>query len=137
MNVRVLLVDDHRDARTALAQRLRRHPELKLVGVASGLEEAAQLLPDVRPSIVLLDIHGHDGGGVDGCRMLRSLTDAPVVIFTSFMTNDLWAAAKEAGAADCLLKDIDTKRLSRKIIRLAEHHREERNVQKLPNDMKE
>jgi DNA-binding NarL/FixJ family response regulator len=122
MSVRVLLVDDHRDARTALAQRLRRHPELMLVGVASGLEEAVQLLPEARASIVLLDIRGQDGGGVEGCRILRELTDAPVVIFTSFMTDDLWAAAREAGAADYLLKHIDTEQLSRKIIRLAEQH---------------
>jgi len=137
MNVRVLLVDDHRDARTALAQRLRRHPELMLVGVASGLEEAVQLLPQARPSIVLLDIHGQGGGSVDGCRILRGLTDAPVVILTSFMTDDLWAAAREAGAADYLLKHIDTERLSRKIIRLAEQHRAGHHREELPNDTEE
>jgi len=134
MDVRVLLVDDHRDARTALAQRLRRHAELLLVGVASGLEEALQLLPQARPSIVLLDIHGQDGRGVDGCRILRRLTDAPVVILTSFMTDDLWAAAREAGAADYLLKHIDTERLSRNIIRLVEQHRAGRHREELPND---
>lgn len=137
MNVRVLLVDDHRDARTALAQRLRRHAELLLVGVASGLEEALQLLPQARPSIVLLDIHGQDGGGVDGCRILRGLTDAPVVILTSFMTDDLWAAAREAGATDYLLKHIDTEQLSRNIIRLVEQHQAGRHREELPNDTEE
>ena len=123
MRVRVLLVDDHDDARTTLAQRLRRDRRLELIGAAAGLEEAADLLPGACPDIVLLDIHGHAGRGVDACRRLRQLTDAPVVIFTSFMTPELWTAAQAAGAADYLLKHIDTDRLSREVLRLARRHR--------------
>ena len=120
MKVRLLLVDDHDDARTTLVQRLRRDARLQLVGAASTLEEAARLLPDARPDIVLLDIHGHDGRGVEACRALRQLTDAPVVVFTSYVTPALWRAAKEAGAADYLFKHVDTDRLSKAIVRLAE-----------------
>jgi len=121
-SVRVFLVDQHDDARTTLAQRLHRDARLELVGVASCVEEAAQLLPKARPDIVLLDIRRHDGSGVDACRALHELTDAPVVAFTSFMTPELWSAAREAGAADYLLKHIDTERLTRAILRLAERH---------------
>ena len=123
MRVRVLLVDDHDDARTTLAQRLRRDRRLELIGAARGLEEAADLLPGACPDIVLLDIHGHAGRGVDACCRLRQMTDAPVVVFTSFMTPELWAAAQAAGAADYLLKHIDTDRLSREVFRLARRHR--------------
>ena len=123
MRVRVLLVDDHDDARTTLAHRLRRDRRLELIGAAPGLEEAADLLPDACPDIVLLDIQGHAGLGVDACRRLRQLTDAPVVVFTSFMTPELWTAAQAAGAADYLLKHIDTDRLSREVLRLARRHR--------------
>ncbi len=134
---RVLLVDDHDDARRALAERLGRHRGLELVAAISSLPEAQNLVRGSDPDIILLDIYRHDGRGIAGCRMLRRLTDAPVVIFTSFMTNDLWAVAKEAGAADYLLKHIDTERLSRKIIRLAEQHRAARDPQNLPNGTEE
>ena len=137
LKVRALLVDDHAEARAALAERLGRHHGLELIAVASSLREAQEVLPESDPDIVLIDIHGHSGGGVEGCRLLRSLTDAPVVVFTSYMTYDLWTAAREAGAADYLLKDIDTERLSRRIIRLAEAHWEERTAQKLSNDRKD
>ncbi len=123
MSVRVLLVDDHDDARTTLARRLRRDRHLDLIDVAASVNEAADLLARARPDIVLLDIHGHDGRGVDACRALRQLTDAPVIAFISFMTPDLWAAVRKAGATDYLLKQVDTERLSREIVRLAERHR--------------
>jgi DNA-binding NarL/FixJ family response regulator len=123
MNIRLLLVDDHEDARTALARRLQRDPRLELVGTVSSVEEAAGLLPRACPDIVLLDIHQHDGGGVDVCRALHELTDAPVVILASFMTPELWGTVQRVGAADYLLKHIDTDRLSREIIRLAERYR--------------
>jgi DNA-binding NarL/FixJ family response regulator len=128
MNVRVLLVDDHHDVRTSLAQRLQGDPHLDLVGAAGSLEEAAALLRQAGTDtdIVLLDIHGHNGHGLEVCRTLHELTDAPVVLFTSFMTPELWAAGREAGAADLLLKHIDTDRLSREILRLADRHRERR-----------
>jgi DNA-binding NarL/FixJ family response regulator len=123
MNVRVLLVDDHHDVRTSLAQRLRGDPRLDLVGAAGSLEEAVALLRQAGTDIVLLDIHRHDGHGLEVCRVLHELTDAPVVLFTSFMTPELWAAGRQAGAADLLLKHIDTDLLSREILRLADRHR--------------
>ena len=123
MNPRVLLVDDHHDVRTSLAQRLRRDRRLELVGAAACLEEATELLRKSPADVVLLDIHGHDGHGLEVCRALHALTDAPVVLFTSFMTSELWAAGREAGAAGVLLKHIDTDRLSLEILHLVEQHR--------------
>lgn len=122
MSVRVLLVDVHDDTRISLARRLSRDPRLELVGSASCVDEAASILLHARPDIVLLDIHRSDEHGVDACRALRELTEAPVVAFTSFMTPGLWEEVKEAGAADSLLKHIDTDRLGREICRLAERH---------------
>lgn len=122
MSVRVLLVDAHDDARTSLARRLSRDPRLELVGTASCVEEAASILLHNRPDIVLLDIQRSDERGMNACRALRGLTEAPVVAFTSFITPDLWEAVKEAGAADSLLKHIDSERLGGEICRLAERH---------------
>jgi len=123
MRLRVLLVDDHDDARVTLQRRLRRDERLELVGAARTAEEAVALLPEARPDIVLLDIHGHNGRGIDACRRLRRLTDAPVVIFTSFLTEELWAAARDAGATDYLLKEIGTGRLRRELAGLVERHK--------------
>ena len=124
MNVRVLLVDHHADVRIRLAHRLRRDSRVELVGSASGVEEAERILAaGAEADVVLLDIQGIDGGGLAKCRALRGVTDAAVVIFTSYLTDELWRAAKEAGAADYLLKHIDTDSLCREVVRLAKEHR--------------
>lgn len=123
MNVRVLLVDDHDSTRSTLERRLRQDSQLELVGTACSVEDAKALLPSRRPDIVLLDIAGHDGHGVDACRALRQLTDIPVIVVASFMTPELWSAVHRAGATDYLLRYVDTERLSREIVRLAGLHR--------------
>lgn len=122
MPVRVLLVDDHDEARTTLARRLERDDGLELLGAVASAEAAARIMAQTQPEIVLLDIQGHDGRGLEVCRTLCSLTDAPVVVLTSFLTPELWAAAREAGAVDYLLKRVDTRRLSQEIVQLAERH---------------
>lgn len=120
MHVRVLLVDDHDDARTGLAQRLSRNERLHFVGAARDLAEAEAFLRLAQPDLVLVDIHRRDGRGIETCRALHRLTDAPLVVLTSFFTRELWDAAKEAGAVEYLLKNIDTGSLEREIIRLVE-----------------
>ncbi len=115
--VGVLLIDSHDDARATLAKRLRRDRRLELVGATASLSEAADLLAS--SDIVLLDVHEREGRGVDACRAIRKLTHAPVVTLTSFMTPELWAEVKEAGAVDYLLKHVDTDQLGSELVRLA------------------
>ena len=120
--VRVLLIDDQTDVHSALTQRLRRDHRLEVVGTAGSVVEAADLLADARPDIVLLDIHGRRQHGVDACKALGQLTDAQVIVFAAYMTPELWAAVHEAGAADYLLKHVDTDQLSRQIVGLVRRH---------------
>lgn len=128
VSIRVLLVDEHENARTRLVQRLRRDAQLEFVVGAASLEDVERLLPEAQPDIVLLDIHSHDGRGLEVCRELSRMTGAPVVVLASFMTPDLWAAAQEVGATDYLLKHIDTHRLGRDIVRLVERYRSESDL---------
>lgn len=123
MKVRVLLIDDHEDARTTLAARLRRDARLELVGSVSELDEAANVISNGRPDVVLLDTHRRDGRTVEACRELRALTDAPLVALASYMTPQLWRAIEQAGATAYLLKHVDSQRLGRSIVRLADRRR--------------
>ena len=120
--VRVLVIDDHVEARDSLVRLLSRDDGLDIVGTASTVDDAARLLPGVCPEIVLLDIRHSDGDRVAACRALKQLTEAPVVAFMSYVTADLWSEAREAGVVDYLLKHVDSHRLGREIRRLAERH---------------
>jgi DNA-binding NarL/FixJ family response regulator len=114
-----LLVDGHDEARQALAERLRRDGRIEFLGAARDVEGATLLLSTARPDVILLDIHGSDGG-VQDCRVLRGATEALIVIFASFMTPERWSAARQVGAGGYLLKHIGSELLGSEIVRLAE-----------------
>lgn len=122
MAVRVLLVEGNEATRVALARQLGKDDRVALAGATGVAEEAAQLLGQTQPDLVLLGARGSDERAVYACRMLSRLSGAPVVLFVSFVTPEFWTAAQAAGAADYLLKEIDTERLVSEIVRLAEQH---------------
>ena len=114
--IRVMIVDDHEVVRRELAAALGRCPAVDMVGATGGAEEAALWVSERRPDVVLLDVKRDDGGGLDLCRRLSGNGHrCAVVILTSYLSGDDWRDAREAGAADYLLKQIDSKALLAKI----------------------
>jgi DNA-binding NarL/FixJ family response regulator len=114
--IRVMIVDDHEVVRRELAAALGRCPAVDMVGATGCAEEAALWASERRPDVVLLDVKRDDGGGLDLCRRLSGNGHrCAVVILTSYLSGDDWRDAREAGAADYLLKQIDSKALLAKI----------------------
>jgi two-component system LytT family response regulator len=105
----VLLVDDSRLARQELRRLLLRHPDVTVIGEAAHAAEAATRIAELRPDLLLLDIHMP---GRSGFELLTDLADAaPQVIFTTAF--DQYAVqAFEVNALDYLLKPVDEQRLA-------------------------
>jgi DNA-binding NarL/FixJ family response regulator len=123
VKARVLLVDVEDEARTGLAQRLRRIEGVELVGAARDTSEATRLVDGNEIDVVLVDLHQRDGSEVALCQELRALVPAPLVALASFMTPERWAPLERAGVNDCLLKHVDTDRLGRELLRVRERYR--------------
>ncbi|UYZ60865.1 LytR/AlgR family response regulator transcription factor [Hymenobacter latericus] len=104
----ILLVDDSRLARQELRRLLQRHPDVAVVGEAANADEATARLAELRPDVLLLDIHMP---GRSGFELLADLEGAaPHVIFTTAF--DQYAVqAFEVNALDYLLKPVDEQRL--------------------------
>lgn len=121
--IRVMIVDDHERVRHELESSLTRCGMVEVVGATGSADEAARWLGERRPDVVLLDVKRDDGGGLDLCRRLSGNGHGCVVlVLTSYLTGDDWREVREAGAADYLLKQIDSKALVDKIaevVRLA------------------
>jgi len=114
--IRVMIVDDHEHVRHELVASLTRCETVEVVGATGCAEEAARWLAERHPDVVLLDVKRDDGGGLDLCRRLTGNGHGcAVVILTSYLSQEEWREAREAGATDYLFKQIDSKALLAKI----------------------
>lgn len=103
----ILLVDDSRLARTELRHLLQAVPDAVVVGEAKHAAEVRTRIQELRPDVLLLDIHMP---GETGFELLASLEAAPHVIFTTAY-DEYALRAFEVNALDYLLKPVQASRL--------------------------
>jgi DNA-binding NarL/FixJ family response regulator len=114
---RVAIVDDHGLFRAGVRSELEGHVEL--VGEAASVDEAVALVTQVRPDVVLLDVHMPGGGGV---AVIRGAADeAPGTLFLALSASDAAEdviATIRAGARGYVTKNIATDELLDAIARV-------------------
>ncbi len=98
--IRVAVVDDHPLVREGTAALLGAEVDIEIAGTAGSLDDAAALLAETRPDVVVLDIRlGPDSG----LRLLGA--DGPaIVVVTSYDYPQYVEAALRLGAAGFVLK---------------------------------
>src|SRR5690242_2075602 len=102
---RVLLVDRYVAVREALQQRLDREPDLMVCGVATDLHEAAAILDDARPHVIVTEIKLDGGRALDFIGELRRGRPGLAVLVLSIHDEVLWAErALGAGASGYVMK---------------------------------
>ena len=110
--VRVLLVDDQALFREALSTLLEVRPEIEVVGEAGDGDAALRRTADLRPDVVLMDLHMPVLNGIAATRRLRvEHPDVRVLALTTFDDDEDVFAALRAGAVGYLLKDVSGDRL--------------------------
>jgi two-component system nitrogen regulation response regulator GlnG len=107
---KLLLVDDEADVRYSF-QRIFDSPEIELFTASSG-EEALELVPRLRPDLVLMDVRM---GGMSGLETLRAIREGDpkllVILMTAYGTTQTAIEAMKLGAYDYLLKPFDVPKL--------------------------
>jgi two-component system, LytTR family, response regulator len=114
--MRALIVDDERLARKELMNLLEEHPSIEVVGEATHADEAAQMINDLNPDLLFLDIQMP---GKTGFQLLEELDAVPLVVFTTAY-DEFALKAFEVSALDYLLKPIQAERLAETISKIAE-----------------
>src|ERR1019366_6161295 len=110
--ISAIVVDDEKLASDELSYQLREFPDVEVVATASNGIEAVQLIMDLEPDLVFLDVQmpGLDGMGV--IRKLREL-DIPLPYFVMATAYDQYAVeAFRWEALDYVLKPVDKERLT-------------------------
>ena len=73
MTIRLLLVDDHRMFREALAAPLNAEPDMEVIGEASSGDEALNVIGTLCPDVAIIDIGMRDMTGIELVRKLSKL----------------------------------------------------------------
>ena len=108
-SVGVLVVDDSPVFRRGMARAVGLHNGLELVGEADGGEAALDAIERLRPDVVLLDLRMPDIDGLGVLERLRDLAPSPgckVLIVSASLEDHIEQAARAAGAAGCVSKDM-------------------------------
>jgi DNA-binding NarL/FixJ family response regulator len=105
--IRVVIVDDHAVLRAGLEQLLAGQPDLEVVGTAASGGEAIELVRELRPDVVLMDLQMPGVDGVAATREIVAEKLADVLVLTSYSDAERIVGALDAGALGYLLKDAD------------------------------
>ena len=110
---RAIVVDDERLARNDLRLLLNNHKNIEVLGEASNGQDALDMIKDLKPDLVFLDIQMPGMNGFDVLEHISS--DVKVIFVTAF--DEFALRAFEVNALDYLLKPVSDERLLQSIER--------------------
>src|SRR5690606_2854128 len=122
--MRALIVDDERLARKELIKLLEEHPGIEVIGEAVNADEAYQMINELNPDLLFLDIQMPDKTGF---QLLEMLDSVPLVVFTTAY-DEFALKAFEVNALDYLLKPIQPERLADTVLKLSEKEKSKAEI---------
>ena len=110
--IRIIICDDQSIVCEGLRAILANVPEIDVVGTASNGKELINLLPDLMPDIVLMDLKMPIMNGIQATKIIREqFPQIHVLVLTTFDTDEWVLDAIRSGAAGYLLKDTPKENL--------------------------
>lgn len=114
--ISVLLVDDHQLVRTGIRRILEDAGDMTVVAEAGRGEDALQLVRDLRPDVVLMDVNMPGMGGLEATRKLLRIEPGLHIIAVSIhMDEPFPSRLLEAGAMGYIGKGCDEDEIVRAI----------------------
>ena len=103
--IRVLVVDDHPAIRRLIRQILNQSKTIQVVAVAGGGQEALDLVRELEPDVMTLDLMMDDMNGIEVLAKLKKLDNRPkVIVISLYSAPHLVSKAMGDGAAAYISK---------------------------------
>lgn len=104
--VRALIVDDSKTMQLIVRQHLEMDPDIVVVGAANGPHMARQMIKELNPDVITLDVEMPDMNGIDFLERIMRLRPMPVVMVSTLTAKGSETAieALALGAIDCVVK---------------------------------
>jgi two-component system, NarL family, invasion response regulator UvrY len=108
----IILADDHASIRRFIKRLLKEEEDLCVVGEAGNGLDAAQMVADLKPDILITDLSMPGLDGIEVTQRVRKSSPQTMVIVLSMWDPGKYAeAAKKAGAIAYMVKDSAIKSL--------------------------
>ena len=105
--IKVLLAEDHIVVREGIRELIQGENDMEVVGEAGDGAEAIELVSQVEPDVVLMDIAMPKLNGIEATRRIKeSHPSVSILILTAYDSEEFIFALVEAGAAGYLLKNV-------------------------------
>ncbi|TFI59595.1 chemotaxis response regulator protein-glutamate methylesterase [Sphingomonas parva] len=106
MAIRVLIVDDSPSMRAALDRIISRDPDIEVIGHAPEPHAARQMIKELNPDVITLDIEMPGMDGLSFLEKIMRLRPMPVVMCSTLTARgaDATIEALRLGAVDCIQK---------------------------------
>jgi NarL family two-component system response regulator LiaR len=114
--IRIVLAEDHALVREGIRDLLQQEKDMEVAGEAGDGEEAAKLVNELKPDIVLLDIAMPKLNGIEATKRIKAEQPrVSVLVLTAYDNEEFILAILEAGASGYLLKNIRSEELLKSI----------------------
>ncbi len=118
--ISVVIVDDHEIVRKGIRAYLDSTAEFRVVGEAASGREAIQIVAELVPDVVLMDLIMPEMDGIQTTREIKRISPrSQVVVLTSFHEDIHIFPALRAGAISYILKDVKMEDLADALQRAA------------------
>ncbi|MGP1386999.1 MAG: response regulator [Thainema sp.] len=132
MGAKVLLVDDDSIMLSTLAALL--EPQRLNLTTLSNPAQFWQVLTQIQPEVLLLDLEMPQFNGLELCRVVRQdarYRNLPILVVTAYTDEDRLQKAFAAGADDFIRKPVEPKDFVMRVLRQIEKMRHQRQQQQL------
>jgi two-component system response regulator NreC len=122
--ITVVLADDHHVVRQGLRALLNEEPDTNVVGDVDNGLEAIEMVKNLRPNVLVVDLMMPGINGIEVTRQIRKLSPKTNVVILSMYGNESYVIeALRAGAKAYVLKESTANELVTAIHEVAANHR--------------